>query len=301
MVVARPIIHLRGDYLLIVTIGIVEIVRIALINDVFGLTGGSNGIFGISRPMADEETGSAYGLEHILETAPQFFGADDLYVVPDAGSPTGELIEIAEKSQLWLEVRTIGTQCHASTPQKGRNAFLAASDMILGTEFTNWAVLEPGKADINWFHSTPKSGVSPITQWVMQMDMNEWLALASESEDPEALESLDQQNHALEALLDETELVMLLSGEEDNQDAILEIHPGAGGTESQDWAEMLLRMKKSLLSGERIEIRGFGSFKIKEYEGYAGRNPKTGESVVVASKRLPFFRAGKELKEFINQ
>ncbi len=50
MVVARPIIHLRGDYLLIVTIGIVEIVRIALINNVFGLTGGANGIFGIARP-----------------------------------------------------------------------------------------------------------------------------------------------------------------------------------------------------------------------------------------------------------
>lgn len=50
LVVARPIIHLRGDYLLIVTIGIVEIVRIALINDVFGLTGGANGIFGIVRP-----------------------------------------------------------------------------------------------------------------------------------------------------------------------------------------------------------------------------------------------------------
>jgi branched-chain amino acid transport system permease protein len=50
LLVARPIIHLRGDYLLIVTIGIVEIVRIALINDVFGLTGGANGIFGISRP-----------------------------------------------------------------------------------------------------------------------------------------------------------------------------------------------------------------------------------------------------------
>lgn len=50
MVVARPIIHLRGDYLLIVTIGIVEIVRIALINNVFDITGGANGIFGISRP-----------------------------------------------------------------------------------------------------------------------------------------------------------------------------------------------------------------------------------------------------------
>ncbi len=50
LIVARPIIHLRGDYLLIVTIGMVEIVRIALINDVFGITGGANGIFGIPRP-----------------------------------------------------------------------------------------------------------------------------------------------------------------------------------------------------------------------------------------------------------
>ncbi|MCL2001619.1 MAG: branched-chain amino acid ABC transporter permease [Planctomycetes bacterium] len=51
ILVAAPIIHLRGDYLLVVTIGIVEIVRIALINNVFGLTGGSNGIFGIARPV----------------------------------------------------------------------------------------------------------------------------------------------------------------------------------------------------------------------------------------------------------
>jgi branched-chain amino acid transport system permease protein len=50
LIVARPIIHLRGDYLAIVTIGVGEIVRIALENDVFGLTGGSNGIFGIPRP-----------------------------------------------------------------------------------------------------------------------------------------------------------------------------------------------------------------------------------------------------------
>jgi branched-chain amino acid transport system permease protein len=62
--VARPIIHLRGDYLCIVTIGVGEIVRIALINDVFGLTGGSNGIFGISRP-------SLFGL--VIRTPQQFF------------------------------------------------------------------------------------------------------------------------------------------------------------------------------------------------------------------------------------
>lgn len=50
LLVARPIIHLRGDYLLIVTIGMVEIVRISLVNNVFGITGGANGIFGISSP-----------------------------------------------------------------------------------------------------------------------------------------------------------------------------------------------------------------------------------------------------------
>lgn len=51
MAVAAPIIHLRGDYLLMVTIGIVEIVRIALVNDILGLTGGSNGLIGIARPL----------------------------------------------------------------------------------------------------------------------------------------------------------------------------------------------------------------------------------------------------------
>ncbi len=48
-----------------------------------------------------------------------------------------------------------------------------APAMILGAEFTNWAVLEQGKAEISWFHSTPQSGVSPITQWVMQMDIQQ--------------------------------------------------------------------------------------------------------------------------------
>ena len=59
-------------------------------------------------------------------------------------------------------------------------------------------------------------------------------------------------------------------------------------------------MKKALLAGNRVEIRGFGSFKIKEYEGYSGRNPKTGQTVSVIPKKLPFFRAGKELKEYVN-
>jgi len=48
--------------------------------------------------------------------------------------------------------------------------------------------------------------------------------------------------------------------------------------------------------GERVEIRGLCSFFVKKYEGYIGRNPKTGEKVQISSKRLPFFKCGKELK-----
>ena len=49
-------------------------------------------------------------------------------------------------------------------------------------------------------------------------------------------------------------------------------------------------IKEALLRGDRVEIRGFGSFKIKEYDGYTGRNPKTGTVVQVKPKKLPFFR-----------
>jgi integration host factor subunit beta len=56
-------------------------------------------------------------------------------------------------------------------------------------------------------------------------------------------------------------------------------------------------MAKALVDGDRIEIRGFGSFLVREYRGYTGRNPKTGEKIVVTGKKLPFFKTGKELKE----
>ncbi|MCL4140625.1 UNVERIFIED_CONTAM: hypothetical protein GTU68_041729 [Idotea baltica] len=60
------------------------------------------------------------------------------------------------------------------------------------------------------------------------------------------------------------------------------------------------QMKKALSGGKRIEIRGFGSFTVKDYESYWGRNPKTGEKIWVAPKRLPTFKVGKELRERLN-
>ena len=70
----------------------------------------------------------------------------------------------------------------------------------------------------------------------------EMIGEAGEEDLPELTASLEEQCNVLEKNLDDTELVTLLGDEEDSQNAILEIHPGAGGTEAQDWAEMLLRM-----------------------------------------------------------
>ena len=61
------------------------------------------------------------------------------------------------------------------------------------------------------------------------------------------------------------------------------------------------KMKETMVNGGRIEIRGFGSFVVKEYSSYQGRNPKTGEKIPVPPKKLPFFKVGKELKERIDQ
>lgn len=60
------------------------------------------------------------------------------------------------------------------------------------------------------------------------------------------------------------------------------------------------KMSETLVNYDRIEIRGFGSFKVKEYDGYEGRNPKTGEIIKVQEKKLPFFKVGKELKERVD-
>ena len=59
-------------------------------------------------------------------------------------------------------------------------------------------------------------------------------------------------------------------------------------------------MTEALERGEGIEIRGFGSFTVRPYKPYSGRNPRTGEPVPVPAKRLPFFKVGKELKELVN-
>ena len=59
-------------------------------------------------------------------------------------------------------------------------------------------------------------------------------------------------------------------------------------------------MAEAMLAGERIEIRGFGNFTVKEYRSYDGRNPKTGERVEVPPKKMPFFKVGKDLRDRVD-
>lgn len=107
--------------------------------------------------MADEECGSRHGLTHVLDTAGELFGPDDWYLVPDSGSFRGDVIEVAEKAQLWLRIVTTGRQCHASAPARGRNAFLAGADMAV----TCHARLARAFAERNELFSPPCSTFEP--------------------------------------------------------------------------------------------------------------------------------------------
>ncbi len=76
---------------------------------------------------------------------------------------------------------------------------------------------------------------------------------------------------------------------------------GLTAKEAKDIVTLILsEFRDALQDGERIDVRGFGSFSVREYAAYTGRNPRNGERVEVAAKRLPFFKASKELKGKIN-
>lgn len=86
--------------------------------------------------VSDEETGSGHGIRHLLANH-DLFSPGDHALVPDSGSEKGTEVEIAEKSILWLRLVTRGRQCHASTPGKGVNAFVAASSLVTAVHGLN--------------------------------------------------------------------------------------------------------------------------------------------------------------------
>ncbi|HEX2694645.1 MAG TPA: M20 family metallo-hydrolase, partial [Acidobacteriota bacterium] len=113
--------------------------------------------------VADEETGSMKGIDHVLQHT-DAFRKQDLIIVPDAGNEAGTLIEVAEKSILWLKIKTLGKQAHGSTPEKGVNSFKAASylitelDKLYGTYDRSDPLFDP---PISTFEPTKKEANVP--------------------------------------------------------------------------------------------------------------------------------------------
>jgi len=105
--------------------------------------------------VADEEVGSKFGIQHLINNY-SLFNREDLIIIPDGGNAQGSEIEVAEKNICWLKVKTKGVQTHAAMPDKGVNAFLAASDLALRfhsletSVFTaRDALFEPDRTTIN--------------------------------------------------------------------------------------------------------------------------------------------------------
>ena len=83
--------------------------------------------------------------------------------------------------------------------------------------------------------------------------------------------------------------------------AVLQTEAGITKQEAATVAHLFFdEMSKALAKGERVEIRGLCSLYVKKYRSYEGRNPKTGEKIKTKPKKLPFFKAGKELRDRVN-
>jgi len=116
--------------------------------------------------VSDEETGSQYGLDHVLKARPDLIEPQDLVVIPDAGEDDGLFIEVAEKSILWIKVEVLGKQVHGSTPQEGVNALYAAARMMVAVRemYGRFSQSDPVFAPpVSTFEPTRKdAGVSNI-------------------------------------------------------------------------------------------------------------------------------------------
>jgi len=106
--------------------------------------------------MADEEVGSKYGIKYVIENT-DLFEKKDIVVVPDSGNPEGDFIEVSEKSILWLRVTTTGKQCHASSPERGNNAYRAAMKFLLRAD----ELLHERYADVNPLFDPPTCTFEP--------------------------------------------------------------------------------------------------------------------------------------------
>lgn len=82
---------------------------------------------------------------------------------------------------------------------------------------------------------------------------------------------------------------------------IAKLNPSLLQNDAENVVETIFEtIKRSLKEGNRVELRGFGVFSVRQRKARQGRNPRTGEEVKVSAKRVPFFKSGKKLKDELN-
>ncbi|MBW2061918.1 MAG: M20 family metallo-hydrolase [Deltaproteobacteria bacterium] len=118
--------------------------------------------------VADEETGSSYGLRHVLRTRADLFSEKDLIIVPDAGAPDGTMIEVSEKHILALKFIVSGIQCHASMPRPGANTLRASARMITAVD----EALHAAFNDSNELFAPPVSTFEPTKKEANVLNVN---------------------------------------------------------------------------------------------------------------------------------
>lgn len=124
--------------------------------------------------VADEETANTKGLEYVLAQRADLFGPRDLIIVPDFGSSTGDMVEVAEKSILWLKISVQGRQCHASNPEKGRNTLVAAADLIMRLRGLYARFADPDRIfvpPVSTFEATKKEANVPNVNTIPGLDV----------------------------------------------------------------------------------------------------------------------------------
>lgn len=107
--------------------------------------------------VADEEVGSAKGMAYLMKEHEELFSKEDLFIVPDAGEPDASMIEVAEKSIMWIKVKTFGKQVHASVPHKGVNANVAAMRFLISI----YDELNERYTDEDRLYDYPRSSFTP--------------------------------------------------------------------------------------------------------------------------------------------
>lgn len=119
--------------------------------------------------LSDEETGNNFGIQHILKVAaPEIFNKQDMFMIPDGGTPQGEQIEVAEKGIFWFKVITTGEQCHASTPAAGVNANTVGARIMLALE----EELPKNFPEVNELFDPPVSTFTPTIKYSNDVSYN---------------------------------------------------------------------------------------------------------------------------------